>query len=74
MSGPPGVPRFASIERLQMSAPIVRLMNTIRPSEVTEAAASSVVPNVARCACPVTRQPSRAMATCHMFEESPTMP
>ena len=39
-----------------MSAPIVRLMNTIRPSEVTEAAASSVVPNVARCGVPLTRQ------------------
>ena len=34
-------------------------MNTIRPSEVTEAAASSVVPNVARCGVPLTRQLSR---------------
>ena len=57
-----------------MSAPIVRLMNTIRPSEVTEAAASSVVPNVALCGVPLTRQFLEREATCQMFEESPTMP
>jgi hypothetical protein len=49
-------------------------MNTIRPSDVTEAAASSVVPNVARCGASLTRQVSGEMATCHMFEESPTLP
>ena len=32
-----------------MSALLVRLMNTIRPLEVVDAAASSVVPNVTRC-------------------------
>ena len=54
-----------------MSEAIVLLMKTIRPSEVTEAAASSVVPNVARFGAPPMCQFAGEMGTCHMFEESP---
>ena len=55
-----------------MSAPLVRLMNTIRPLEVTDAAASSVVPYVTRCGASLTCQVCGERATCQLFEESPT--
>jgi hypothetical protein len=69
---PRTVPRSASIGRLQISAPIVRLVNTTRPLEVAEAENSSVEPNVTRCGASLTAR-SGAMATCHVFDASPTL-